>query len=70
MDTPFLQTPPRGASPILMPFFFFFFLNPTQLCGDLSCSFVCIRDLLPVSGLFSMRIVLHVDVIFGIWRGT
>ena len=43
-----LQLPPRRAFPVLIPFFFSFFLSfhPTWLCGDLSCSFGCIWDLL------------------------
>ena len=37
------------------------------LYGDLSCSFGCRRDLLPVSSWFSMRIIPHVDVFFDVF---
>lgn len=38
-------------------FFFLFFLFVLPSCGDLSCSFVCIRDLLSVFILSSVRFV-------------
>ena len=34
------------------------------LYGDLSCSFGCRRDFLPVSSWFSIRVIPHVDVFF------
>ena len=40
---PLSQLPPRGAGPILIPFFSLSF-RPTRLCGDLSCSFGCMRS--------------------------
>lgn len=49
-----LQIPPRGTSAVLMPFF------PTWLCRDLSCSFGCIEDFLPVPSWFSVAVVPHV----------
>ena len=47
----------------------FLFSHPTWLCGDPSCSFGCIRDLLPVSSWFSVKKVPHVDVfLMCLWR--
>ena len=64
------QLPPRGTGSIPIPsFFFFFFFRSTWLCRDLSCSFGCIRDLLPAFSWFSVRIVPHVDVLLCVCGG-
>lgn len=46
----------------------FWFFRSTRLCGDLSCSFGCVRELLPISSWFSVRIV-HVQVSFDVFVG-
>ena len=56
------QLPPRGAKPIPMPFF-----CPIQLYGGISCSFVCITDILPISSWFSVRIVSHKTLQMWFW---
>ena len=53
-----LLDPSWGTGPNSM----LFSPHPTQLHRNLSCSLGCIRDLLPVSGWFFMRIVSRVDV--------
>lgn len=67
MDTPSFTDPPRGAGPILMTFFF----SSYSVTWDLSFSFGHLRDLLPLSGWFFVRVVLRVDVIFDVltWGG-
>ena len=49
------QSHPGAFSPLVISIW---------LYGDLSCSFGCRRDPLPVSSWFSMRIIPHVDVFF------
>lgn len=59
---PYRPSPPYRAFPGLQVPTQCFFLCPTWLHGDLSCSFGCIRVFLPISSWFSVRIVPHISV--------
>lgn len=52
-----------------VPFWCLFFFPHTQLCGNVSWCFGCIRNLLLIFSWFPVRIVPHVDIfLIHLWR--
>ena len=58
---PVAQLPPRGAGPILIPWFFFFFCHTSYMISFLAV--LIVWGLLPASSGYSVRIVPHRDVV-------